>query len=326
MNAYTLKNIQHQPGDGFCLQIDNLTIAAGELTALLGDNGAGKSTLMQLLALLEQPQAGEIRLLDTPLRYDTTQRRQIGYVNQHPYMLPGSVEDNIRLAMKLQKVPGNQHAEWIASVARMLQISHLLNQEACTLSGGELKRAAIARAISYQPQILLLDEPFANLDSGQINTLETTLKALSESGTTVIFSSHDRLRAQALTSQHINLVRGRTTRMPLLNVFGGQYHDYVFETGQLAIQAVSDQKDAAHIAIDPREIIISRTPLTGTSLQNSFTGRLVQIAQEVHAVRLTIACGETFQAVISQPAFDALQLGLGEDICISFKATAVTLF
>lgn len=326
MNAYTLKNIRHQPGEGFSLQIDELAVAKGQLTALLGDNGAGKSTLMRLLALLEKPQAGEIRLLDTPLRYDAAQRRLIGYVDQAPYVLPGSVENNIRLAMKLQQTPKNQHRDQLQSVAQTLQITHLLNQDARTLSGGELKRTAIARAISYNPSILLLDEPFANLDTSQINALEITLRQLSHAGTTIVFSSHDRLRAQALTHHHINLVRGRATRMPLLNVFSGNYHEPVFDTGQLAIHAVSDQTNAEHIAIDPREIIISREALTGSSLQNSFNGQLVQIAQEMHAIRLTVSCGETFQAVISEQAFDALRLQLGETVCISFKATAVTLF
>lgn len=326
MNAYTLHNIRHQPGENFCLQIDKLTVAAGELTALLGDNGAGKSTLIQLLALLEKPQSGTIQLLDAPLRHDAAQRRQIGYVNQYPYMLPGTVEDNIRLAMTLQQFPITQQPDRLASVASTMQISHLLKQEARTLSGGELKRTAIARALSYQPAVLLLDEPFANLDTHQIHTLEDTLRTLRDIGTTVIFSSHDRLRAQALTNQHINLVQGRITHMPLLNVFSGHYHEPLFDTGQLAIHAVSEQLNASHIAIDPSEIIISRQPLTGSSLQNSFQGRLVQIAQEAHAIRLTVDCGETFQAVISQPAFDALSLQLGEIVCISFKATAVTLF
>lgn len=326
MSAYTLKDIHHQPGEGFSLQIDTLSVASGQLTALLGDNGAGKSTLMRLLALLEKPQAGEIKFLGASLRYDAAQRRQIGYVDQSPYMLPGSVEHNIRLAMKLQQVPKNQHHDQLQAVAQTLQISHLLSQDAHTLSGGELKRTAMARAISYRPAVLLLDEPFANLDTSQLNALELTLRQLSESGTTVIFSSHDRLRAQALTNHHINLVHGRTTRMPLLNVFSGQYRAPIFDTGQLAIHAVSEQLTASHIAIDPNEIIVSRQALTGSSLQNSFNGHLVQIAQEAQAIRLTITCGETFQAVISQQAFDALQLQLGETVCISFKATAVTLF
>lgn len=327
-NAYELNNIKVNHQQNCVLDIPFFKIETGKCIALLGENGAGKSTLMSLLAFTEKPSSGTVKLFDQTISQKLTakQRRRIGMVSQQPYLLPGTVSDNIKLALKLQNIDPEQHSVKIKQVLLQLNLSHLANQSAQTLSGGELKRAAIARAIAYNPDILLLDEPFSHLDHRHIRQLESAIQSFAnQSDKTVIFSTHDQPQGLAIANETLNLHAGKITKAPLLNLFHGSLNQHDFDTGILVIHAVSDLADARHIAIDPTEIIISHQPLE-SSMRNSFNGQVVLIAQENSTVRLTIDCKERFQVIISPESLTHLNLALGNTVWLSFKSTAVTVF
>lgn len=329
MSAYQLNNIEVRYGQTKALDIDALTLATNQCTALLGENGAGKSTLMLLLAFIHRPHSGTISLLDKPVEHRLTarQRQQIGFVSQQPYLLTGSIRDNLTLALKLQQIPKALHSQRIADALAIVNLTALADQDAATLSGGELKRAAIARSIVYQPDILLLDEPFSHLDQRHIRQLENTIQVFArQPGKTVIFSTHDRLQAMAIADNSINLVAGRITSAPLLNLYHGHCHQQQFDTGKLLIHVGTDKPDARHIAIDPREIIISDQPLEHSSMLNRFQGRLTQVAEEAGHIRLLIDCGECFHAIITPTSLNKLALQLGDTVWLNFKASAVSVF
>ncbi len=313
--------------DGQCaLDIPALPIEHGQTLAILGQNGAGKSTLLSLLALLSKPADGELLLFGEATNSVTRRQRQrIGLVAQQPYLLPGSVSDNIALALRCQQIAKSEQSQRIEQALNAVNLTHLANQDASTLSGGELKRAALARILAYQPDILLLDEPFSHLDSQHIRQLEDLIQQLSNDQRTVIFTTHDRMQAYALANQHIHLLNGRLTEAPLLNLFHGRFRGDCFDTGKLKLYANPSQTNARHIAIDPREIIISRHPDKDSSARNQLQGRLIQIAEEGNEVRLTIDCSEAFQVIISPPSLQQLQLQLGDILWLSFKASAVAL-
>jgi len=206
-SAYTLTNIKLEQQNKLILNIPQLTINSGQCVALLGENGAGKTSLINLLAFTIQAQHGSIHLFDQAVRSKLTpdQRRRIGLVHQQPYLLPGTVADNIRLALKLQGVKQAHIPDLIRQALKQVNLTALADQAANTLSGGELKRVAIARAIAYQPDILLLDEPFSHLDQRHIQQLEDSISHFAQqAGKTVIFSTHDRFQAQALANKTIN--------------------------------------------------------------------------------------------------------------------------
>jgi molybdopterin-binding protein len=229
------------------------------------------------------------------------------------------------LALKLQGIPGSERPQRIANALARVNLSHLAKQTATTLSGGELKRAAIARAIAHDPDILLLDEPFSHLDQNHIHQLETIIEQLAaQKDKTIIFSTHDRLQGAALADTTLNLIKGQITKSPLLNVFHGQLDQHLFDTGNIKIHTTSQQQ-ASHIAIDPHEIIISNEILS-SSMRNHFTGRLTAIAEEAGTIHLTIDCGERFYAIISPDALADLNLTIGKSIFLSFKSTAVSVF
>ena len=327
-SAYTLSNIKIEHQQKTILDIPELTIEQGQSVALLGENGAGKTSLINLLAFTHQANHGTIRFFDQIINSKLTpeQRRRIGIVHQQPYLLPGTVTDNIQLALRLQGIKQSQLANLTQQSLEQANLSHLANQAANTLSGGELKRVAIARAIAYQPDILLLDEPFSHLDQRHIQQLEDSITHFAQqSGKTVIFSTHDRFQAQALSEATINLIAGQLTTAPLLNLFHGQLNQHIFNIGKLDIHVTSSLNQARHLAVDPREIIVSLQPLH-SSMRNSFEGRLTLIAEEGSAIRLSIDCGERFHVLISSESLSQLKLTLGDVVWLGFKSTAVTIF
>jgi len=327
-NAYVLNDIKVIHQQRCVLDIPHFTIPSGKCIALLGENGAGKSTLMNLLAFTERPRHGSIQLFDQKIagKLNSSQRRRIGVVSQQPYLLAGSVTDNIRLALKLQHIESSQYPILIEQALEQLNLSQLKDQSAQSLSGGELKRAAIARAIAYDPDILLLDEPFSHLDQRHIRQLENAIQSFAkQTNKTVIFSTHDQPQGLAIADETLNLHAGKITAAPLFNLFHGALNQHNFNTGKLIIHAASDLPNARHIAIDPREIIISRQPLE-SSMRNSFNGHVILIAQEKNAIRLTIDCEERFQVIISPESLTQLNLALGDAVWLSFKSTAVTVF
>ena len=329
MSAYQLNDIEVRYGQTKALEISSLALATNQSTALLGENGAGKSTLMHLLAFIQKPDAGLIHFQGEAVKdtLSSQQRQKIGFVSQQPYLLTGSIRDNLKLALKLQHIPRHLHQPFIDEALTIVNLTDLSDQDAATLSGGELKRAAIARAIVYQPDILLLDEPFSHLDQRHIRQLEKTIQLFAQkSGKTVVFSTHDRLQAMAIANNSVNLVSGRVTSAPLLNLYHGHCHQQQFNTGQIVVHVPENKPEARHIAIDPREIIISDQPLEHTSMLNRFQGRLIQIAEETGHIRLLVDCGERFHAIITPTSLNKLALQLGDTVWLSFKASAVSIF
>ncbi|OUR73414.1 hypothetical protein A9Q78_03210 [Methylophaga sp. 41_12_T18] len=327
-NAYQLSDIKVFHSKSCVLDIADFTIPSGKCIALLGQNGAGKSTLLSLLAFTTEPSQGSLQLFDQKVtaKLKPEQRRRIGLVSQQPYLLPGTVRDNIHLALQLQGIKSSNIDQRIEHVLQQLNLSHLANQLATTLSGGELKRVAIARAIAYAPDILLLDEPFSHLDHHHVRQLESAILAFAkQANKTVIFSTHDHPQGLAIADETLNLHAGRITNAPLLNLFHGQLQQQLFKTRSLIIHVASELTDARHIAIDPREIIVSHHQLE-SSMRNSFAGRVILIAEETTTIRLTIDCGEHFQAIISPESLSKLNLVIGCPVWLSFKSTAVTVF
>ncbi|AFI85314.1 molybdenum ABC transporter ATP-binding protein [Methylophaga nitratireducenticrescens] len=325
--AYQLNNVKVHYHDQLVLDIEKLNIPAYECLAVLGENGAGKSTLFHLLSLLQKPDSGDISVLDNEINASQTKQcHQIGLVPQHPYMLPGTVTDNIRLALKLKKVDKARHASQLQQALETVNLTHLADQTANTLSGGEQRRVAIARVLAFDPKILLLDEPFANLDSFHQRQLEDVITMLAnDSKRTILFSTHDRLQASAITPHTIQLLKGKPISAPLLNLFHGHYDGELFHTKTLKIFAAEGSLSARHIAIDPLAITISTHAHSDSSARNQLPGRLISISEADRAVRLTVDCGDKFEVIISQQALSALALSLGASVWISFKATAVTL-
>lgn len=209
--VYEVQGLQKSYNGRVVLDVDRLAIARGEVLALVGPSGAGKSTLLRLLAFLEQPSAGQLRY-DGRVTDDEwpglAQRRTVTMVFQHPQLLRRSVFDNVAYGLRLRRKefdPADVNA-----VIRQMGLVHLSSARANTLSGGEMQRVALARALVLKPEVLLLDEPTANLDPYNINLIEEMVQlAATEKDTTVVVVTHNVFQAQRLSDRVGLLLEGK---------------------------------------------------------------------------------------------------------------------
>ncbi len=192
--------------------VDNIsfTIADGEMICLLGPSGCGKSTTLSMVAGLEKPTEGEIYFDDRPMSGVEAEDRDIGMVFQNYALYPHmSVRDNIMFPLKMRHVPKAQRVERMNQVAEMLQIKDLLYRKPGQLSGGQQQRVAIARALSKEPKILLLDEPFSNLDARLRIELRDDIRALQQKlKITTIFVTHDQEEAMSISDRILLMKNG----------------------------------------------------------------------------------------------------------------------
>jgi len=194
------------------LTIDRLAIRRGEVLAVLGPNGAGKTTLLLVLARLLKPESGSIRFDSQagPIENDLDYRRRISVVMQDPLLLDRSVFDNVAAGLRFRHLPAESVRQRTAVWLEKLGIAHLRDRPGLKLSGGEAQRVALARAFVLEPELLLLDEPFASLDAAARQTLRGELRRLlSETRTTTVFITHDPAEVQGLATRSVWLEDGQ---------------------------------------------------------------------------------------------------------------------
>ncbi len=213
-SIFSLKNVAKVYGDDLVTQVRavddvSLEIKKGEFIALVGPSGSGKSTLLNLMSGLDHPTSGSISLVGKDLcgmgegELADYRRDHIGFVFQSYNLIPVlSVAENIEYVMLLQKVPKKVRSERVKELLAELDLSGYGCKRPAKLSGGQQQRVAVARAIAAAPDIILADEPTANLDSKNGEKLLDFMTALNAKyGITFVFATHDRLimeRAQRL--------------------------------------------------------------------------------------------------------------------------------
>ena len=206
---FHLRDLRKAYPGGFQLAIDHLEIHRGEILALVGPTGSGKSTLLRLLHLLEEPTAGilafegKVHGFPAPLEI----RRRITMVFQRPLLLRGTVLDNVRYGAGLRRRPEENR---IRDLLRALGLDSLAEAPAFPLSGGEIQRVAVARALAVDCPVLLLDEPTANLDPAHVLHIERIIHSLrEESGVTIVIVTHNLSQARRLADRIALLLDGR---------------------------------------------------------------------------------------------------------------------
>ncbi|MFT6591547.1 MAG: multiple sugar transport system ATP-binding protein [Rhodoferax sp.] len=181
----------------------DITVAPGEFLILVGPSGCGKSTLLNIIAGLEEPTEGELRIADKNVVGVAPAQRDIAMVFQSYALYPNmSVADNIGFALEMRKVPKPVRHKRIQEVAVMLQIEHLLDRRPAQLSGGQRQRVAMGRALARDPQLFLFDEPLSNLDAKLRVEMRAEIKRLHLlSGITSVYVTHDQIEAMTLGSR-----------------------------------------------------------------------------------------------------------------------------
>jgi ABC-type sugar transport system ATPase subunit len=199
------------PGGVVALADFSLELADGELVALVGPSGCGKSTVLRLLAGLETPTRGAIRIGGRDVAALAPQERNVAMVFQDYALYPHlSVRDNLAFPLKMRGMPAAERAERVARVAELLALGALLERAPRQLSGGERQRVAMGRALVREPAAFLLDEPLSNLDAKlRVQVRAEIAELRRRAPTTMLYVTHDQVEALTLGDRVAVLERGR---------------------------------------------------------------------------------------------------------------------
>lgn len=351
-----VKDLRVEYGGQAVLQVEQLAIHRREILTLVGPNGAGKSTLLKVLGLLERPTQGEVwfegervpsrsqRLLDL--------RRRMAIVFQAPLLCNATVAQNVALGLKLRRVPSAEIDRRAEVWLERLGIAHLKDRLARKLSGGEAQRTSLARAFVLEPEVLLLDEPFAALDPPSREALLAEFQEiLAEARTTTVFVTHDRGEALSFGDRVAVLLNGRVAQVGapeevfyqpateevawfvgVETILPGQVVSY---TGGLAVVDIGCGTvevarsgcgdDAVFVCLRPEDINLCVGGHPSLSGSNIFEGKVMKTMPAGPHIRVIVDCGVPMVALLTRPDFRNLNVSVGKRVLLSFKSAAAHL-
>jgi len=333
---FKVRNLKKVYNNKTVLDVDNLNFQEGKIYAIVGPNGSGKTTLLNILNLLEKPDEGQIFFHDQEITNKSNSdileiRRRITLVNQDPFLFHSTVYDNIAYGLKIRSIPSEVQKKRIRSALKIVGLSGFKDRKANQLSGGEAQRVVIARALVIEPGILFLDEPTTSIDQKHIDVVERIIKKIKkEIKTTVIFTTHDLSQAYRLADEVISLLDGQIIKQIPENLLWGEIVEedglkWFKTAGNIKFAIVSEKNGLAYISIDPRDIILSYEQFQ-SSARNSFLGKITKIIEQNHLVKLEIDIGVPLAVIITRESFFEMNLNLGSNVYLTFKASAVKLY
>lgn len=252
------------------LSLPQLDVREKEILAVLGPTGAGKSTLLRVLHFLERPDAGTLswRGERVPWTAPLALRRRISMAFQDPLLLSGTTYDNVAYGLGLRGQNGSGARERVEAALRLFHVEHLASQRARTLSGGEAQRTALARALVVSPELLLLDEPFAALDTPiRKHLLEELKQVVRAHGITCVYVTHEQSEAFSIADRIAVLRRGKllqagTPEEVLLRPLSRAVARFM-QTGNILPGVVSNRTEALSEVRVGQCFLFSRTALAG---------------------------------------------------------------
>ena len=351
-----LAGIRLERAPDFVLDVPALTIEARQVLAVIGPNGSGKSTLLRVIGLLESPDQGEVSVHGRIVSVATglTERRTMATVFQVPLLTDTTVVANVGLGLRFRGVPAAEQNMRIMRWLDRFRIAHLAERQARTLSGGEAQRVALARALVLEPELLLLDEPFAALDEPTRSTLIPELAGiLTAERVATVLVTHDRAEAMALADRVAVLLGGRLRQVDdTVTVFRSPVSEEVarfvgVETlvsgevisvqGGVTLVAVAGRKlevaaparptERVRICIRPEDVTLTRAPESAvlSSARNHLAGTIARITPSAPQVRVVVDVGFPLVATLTRRSVEELGLAEGGAVIAIFKASAAHL-
>ena len=335
----------------FALEDIHLEVARHDYLALLGVSGAGKTVLLEVLAGLVKPEKGRILVRGHDITGDKVQQRKIGLVYQDQSLFPHlNVFNNMAYPLRNHGIAKQVIKEKVDDLAGTIGVRHLLNRYPGTLSGGEAQRVALARTLAADPDILLLDEPLANLDVKLKSDLRALLRKIHQSGKTIIHVTHDFMEAATLANKVAVVEQGRLIqhgtpeevfRHPrnefvarfsgIRNLFRCMVEQENADTGlykaivndSIAIQFIGGNGEKEGYVMVPQEdIIISEEPLASSAV-NRLQGEVREAYLSGSGMELVVDAGVEFVVAVSRKSQENMQLIPGKKVWLGFKAAAV---
>ncbi|MDJ0766902.1 MAG: ABC transporter ATP-binding protein [Myxococcota bacterium] len=344
--------------DRCVLDVPHLAIERGEILTLLGENGSGKTTLLRLLGLLIEPECGRVVFDGEDVDFGKQARllelrRKMAAVMQQPLLCRMSVSRNVGLGLRFRRLPKVEVKKRVNDWLERLSISHLADRRALKLSGGEAQRTSLARAMVLNPEVLMLDEPFASLDAPTRHNLQQEFRdVLAESDVTTVFATHDRGEAITLGNRVAVLMRGSVAQVGSIDsVFSkptsletarfvgietiipgrvaSEANDLVtVDCGEISIQASGDYAVSGDVyaAIRSEEIdVIERLDSSENSGTNVLFGRVSKVLPEESLCRVMVDCGVPVVAAVNRARIRDTTIDVGSSVCVKFPVSATHL-
>jgi multiple sugar transport system ATP-binding protein len=341
MVAVSLRGISKRWGTVYGVREVNLDIADREFIVFLGPSGCGKTTTMRMIAGLEDPSDGEIRIGDRIVNDLEPKDRDVAMVFQNYGLYPNlTVYENIRFPLKVRKVDPATHDARVQKAAQMVELGPLLQRRPRELSGGQRQRVALARAIVREPAVFLMDEPLSNLDAKLRVSTRAQIKNLQhELNVTTIYVTHDQVEAMTLADRVVVMNRGAFQQIgtpteiydrpantfvasfigtPAMNLVDGEVIDGTFIGKGIRIAGISGQ--------------VSGPVTCGFRAEDGSVGDVgtAAIAAPVYTMELlgdatmiTVRLGTAFVAV---KAGKSLRMDIGDPVGLHIPASACHFF
>jgi sulfate/thiosulfate transport system ATP-binding protein len=314
--AIEVRNVGKRFGDFVALEDVSITVGDGALTALLGPSGSGKSTLLRIIAGLETPDAGEVVIGGEDVTQTAARTRGVGFVFQHyaPFKHM-TVHDNVAFGLSVRKRPKQEIGERVQELLGLVRLEGLAERYPSQLSGGQLQRMALARALAVQPQVLLLDEPFGALDAQVRAELREWLRRLHEEiHVTTVFVTHDQEEAMEVAEQIVVMNEGRIEQA------GSPRDLYESPRNEFVMSFIGPVNRIGDAFLRPHDIqILPESDGTGTE---ALIERVVHLGFEVR-VELKLHDGRDIWAQVTREEAQQLELREGQILSVRLPAPRV---
>jgi tungstate transport system ATP-binding protein len=328
---FTVYGLRHVFEGREVLRVDHLGIAEGRVTVLVGENGSGKTTLLRMLNGLLEPAAGDIRFRGLPLAGEgrAVVRARSVMVHQLPLLFRGTVGQNVGYGLRIRGVAKDEVARRVTDALEQVGLPGFAPRRATALSGGEMQRVCLARALALEPDVLLLDEPTANVDPGSRSVVERVVRDRARSGVSVVMSTHAMESAYRLCDTLLRLESGRVVE-PEENILHGAVartdEQFTYFRTDDALILCPARKGEFRVAVIPmNELILSRTPLD-SSARNRLRGTVTAIERLSGLLRVSVDCGVALRALVTPSAAEEIGVAVGSGLVVTFKASAVKLY
>jgi len=353
MSFIEVTGLNHRYGEQAVLEDINLSVDKGEVFALIGPTGAGKTTLLRIIDLLEVPSTGEIYFDGICIPRSGKQRleirRRMSFIHQKPQVFNLSVYDNVACGLRWRGEEKNRIAAKVDHILEVVGLKGYKNRSARTLSGGEAQRVALARSLVLEPDVLVLDEPTANLDPVSTAKIEQLISYVArQCDTTMIMATHDMSQGQQLADRIGVLLDGRLVqtgnatdifRLPqneevahfvgMENIIEGVITANnegiaAVKIGGNVIQAVTNYPVGKEVyaCIRPEDITLALSS-TQSSARNSFQAEVTKVTALGPLSRVEIDGGFRLVALVTKISAEELNLQVGGEVYATFKATGV---
>ena len=292
-------------GDFVALQNVSIEVRDGSLTALLGPSGGGKSTLLRVIAGLEQPDGGRVRIAGEDATLKPPQRRNVGFVFQHYAAFKHmTVRKNVAFGLTIRKRPRDEIDGRVDELLKLVHLEGFEHRYPSQLSGGQRQRMALARALAVQPRVLLLDEPFGALDATVRKELRAWLRRLhDEVHVTTVFVTHDQEEAMEVAEQIVVLNQG------LVEQVGSPRDLYERPANEFVMRFIGPVTPLGERWLRPHDVDILLEPVAGAT--EATIDRVTHLGFEVR-VELSLGDGDSTWVQTTRGRAEELELQEGQ--------------